>query len=104
MSNFQLSKSGELKISGDVTIMNAAAVKDAVLNALKSSKNVTLDIKGVEGIDLSFLQIYFAAKQSAELLKKGLSLINPPEGFLNLIKDAGFGHCFNFPKTEGANE
>lgn len=104
MSDFHLSKSGELRISGDVTIMNAAAVKDAVLNALKGSKNVTIDIKGIDGVDLSFLQIYFAAKHSAEVLKKGLSLINPTEGFYNLIEDAGFGHYFNFPKAEAGNE
>ncbi|MBF0456325.1 MAG: STAS domain-containing protein [Nitrospirae bacterium] len=103
MSDFHLSKSGELKISGNVTIMNAVAVKDAVLNALKNSKNVTIDIKGVDGVDLSFLQIYFAAKHSAEASKKGLSLINPPAEFNNLIEDAGFGHYFNSPKTEAGN-
>ncbi|MBF0567544.1 MAG: STAS domain-containing protein [Nitrospirae bacterium] len=103
MSDFQLSKSGELRISGDVTILNAAEVKDAVLGALKNSKNVTIDIKGIEGVDLSFLQIYFAARHSAEASKKGLSLINPPEGFLSLIEDAGFDRYFNFPKSEAAN-
>ncbi len=104
MADFQLSKTGELKISGDVTLVNAAEVKDAVLNALKSSKNVTIDMKKVEGIDLSFLQIYIAARHSADISKKELSMVNPPEELLKLIEASGFGHYFKFPKVGAANE
>jgi anti-anti-sigma factor len=104
MADFQLSKSGELKISGDVTLVNAAAVKDAVLNALNNSKHVTIDLKEVEGIDLSFLQIYIAARHSADISKKELSMVNPPEELLTLVEAAGFGHYFSFPKRGTANE
>ncbi|MCG6552296.1 MAG: STAS domain-containing protein [Candidatus Magnetominusculus sp. LBB02] len=99
MSDFKLSKSGQLKVSGDVSIMNCNAVKEALLNALKSPKQVMIDIAEASGFDLSFLQVYFAFKRSAEALNKGASLVNPPDAFLKLVEDAGFGHYFDFAKA-----
>jgi len=46
-----------LGISGKCTVEHAASLREALLEALGAGKDLTLDIAGVEEVDVTFLQL-----------------------------------------------
>jgi len=101
-NNFKISskaskqKVGGLKltkvtIEGDLTILNAIAVKKELLSLLNKNDSLELDCKSIQQIDLSGIQLLLALKQSALSLNKTIKLeCNLPEDISKIIKNSGF--------------
>ncbi len=82
---------GTLKFSGDITIQEAVAITESLLNAFSKVDNCKLDLDLVNLFDLSSIQILFAAHKSALIQKKGFELAGAcPKIFKNAVSEAGF--------------
>jgi len=62
-----------LTITGKCTVEHAAALRDALLPATETAKELALDLSGVEGVDITFLQLLLATEQT--LAKRGAHLL-----------------------------
>lgn len=54
-----------IHVPADVTVKNAAAFKETLLEALQTHAKVSLDLSEVEDVDMSFFQLLCAAHKSA---------------------------------------
>jgi len=80
-----------LKLSGGVTIAQAAELKEALLNALGQACELTVELSGLTDIDLTGLQLLGAAHRSA--VASGKRFVVEDGGnrvFLDTVEAAGF--------------
>lgn len=81
----------ELRLSGEMRIAQAAALKEALLEALESAEVVRIDLSGVTSIDLTGLQILCAAHQGAQKTGKGFSVNHGSNDvYMATVANAGF--------------
>lgn len=62
-------------LGGDVTIAEAAKLRDALALALATSQHLTLNLSGVETVDIAGLQILLALVRESS----SVSLVQPSE-------------------------
>jgi anti-anti-sigma regulatory factor len=80
-----------LKVSGSVTIAQAAELRVALLEALQEADELQVDLSGATGVDLTALQLLCAAHQSCEQAGKRFGVIDGEGGVFRLVAaDAGF--------------
>lgn len=80
-----------LTIGGEMTVQNASALQGIFIRSLESSSNLTINLKDVIDLDLSFLQMLCSLHRTSTDLKKNLTLAGPcPEVFRDIVKSAGF--------------
>jgi anti-anti-sigma regulatory factor len=94
-----------LTFSGELTVAYAAGLKTALEEAVTGSDRITLNLENVSGMDLSFLQLVYAARQNAVGLGKRLVLNSKDSELLAVTaKDAGFlPHLGAFSELRGEN-
>jgi anti-anti-sigma factor len=95
MSDFQFETKGDagvLTVAGDMTIQCAAMAKEAAESALKDVKSLVVDLTGVTGADLTFLQILCSLRQTAERDGKNVAIKSCPEFFKRAVEEAGFSY------------
>lgn len=84
-------KKGVLACKGELTINQANALKKALTRALKKVQHLVLDLKNVEGLDVSCLQLFCAAHKTAAQSKKKLVLgKDMPEDVINDLSRLGY--------------
>jgi ABC-type transporter Mla MlaB component len=80
-----------LKLSGSVTIGQAALFREALLDALGAAGELEVDLCGVTEIDLTGLQLLCAAHQSAQAAGKNFSVNDGGNrAYLDTVANAGF--------------
>lgn len=80
-----------LTISGELTVQNASALQGIFIRSLESSSNLTINLKDVTDLDLSFLQLLCSVHRTSTDLQKNLTLSGPcPEIFRDVVRSAGF--------------
>lgn len=62
-----------LTITGKCTVEHAASLRDALLPVVETTKEVAVDLSGVESVDITFLQLLLATEQT--LAKRGAHLL-----------------------------
>ncbi|MGD9505072.1 MAG: STAS domain-containing protein [Syntrophobacteraceae bacterium] len=78
-------------LEGDLTIQRANELKECLLEALHSSKQVLVDLAKATSVDLSCLQILCSAHRTALKLGKSLALEEGfSEGFKQAVRDLGY--------------
>jgi anti-anti-sigma factor len=75
MSKEQNSVPKTLSLSGSLNVDRATSLQGELSSALGEAKYVLVDLSGVEEIDLSALQILYAARRSAKAANKELHLV-----------------------------
>lgn len=73
-------KDGTVVVEGALTVGRIAEVRDELINALKTSEKVALDLQAVTEIDLSALQLFCSAHKTAINTKKYFELIDSSTG------------------------
>ena len=87
---------GVLTLKEDVTIVEAEKLKEALLEGLKSSKQLLVELNELTGLDLTCLQLIYSAKKSFSKEDKVFTLSGKfPEIFKETIKNAGYLNEFN---------
>lgn len=82
-----------LRLEDDCGLSSAAELKALLLEGLASGKSMEVDLGADVEIDITVLQLLWAARHAAERQKREL-ITQAPEQILNLARDAGFE---NFP-------
>jgi ABC-type transporter Mla MlaB component len=80
-----------IRIEGDVNIAMAAEMKDLLVKALSSGKDMHLSMASAAELDVTALQLLYAADREAA--KSGMKLTlddHVPEEIFSAMTDAGF--------------
>ncbi len=96
-------KQKRLRVSEDMTIYNAAAQKEQLLEALAACSALNLDLSKVGDIDTAGFQILLLAKREAHKAGKSLHLTansNAVDEFLTLFNMADY---FGDPAQDSAS-
>lgn len=78
------------KITGELSIYEAAVLREALLTCLGSEGEVMLDLTGVAGCDAAGMQLLCALKKSAAHLEKPIRMIGLSPSVLDALAAAGF--------------
>lgn len=93
MAKDQNSAPKVLKLSGSLNVDRAVALKAELSSALGEATHVLVDFSEVEEIDLSALQILYAARRSAAATGKEIHLIGSiPTKVVKRLVACGFLH------------
>ena len=100
-----------LTLNGEQTIEGAEELKATLLEALKATDDLTIDVAQVAAIDFSCLQLLVAAHQTALAYNKQLRLTGgESEHFKRLLEEGGFLgrdeglQLFNTNDTKGSTK
>ena len=70
-------KKGESKVSiileNELTIFSVEAIKDNIIEAIKKYDMIEFVLKNISNMDLTFVQLFYSIKISAEKLNKKVS-------------------------------
>lgn len=89
-----------LKLKGTATIENATILHQEILFALADSKGLILDLSAVTECDTTALQIFYAARLSAQKEGKRFQVLTLSRAAADILEVAGFSHI---PIFEGIN-
>ncbi|MFO7568421.1 MAG: STAS domain-containing protein [Smithellaceae bacterium] len=85
-------KSGRLTLTDDLSISRATSLREAIEQALKKVKHLTVDIGQARGVDLSFLQLLCSAHRSATVMNKSMTLAGKSnEALQKAVDENGYG-------------
>ncbi|MBF0179004.1 MAG: STAS domain-containing protein [Magnetococcales bacterium] len=89
------SGTAHLSVTGDLTIRNAAAFKDALSQAMDpKAQTLALDLNEVERVDLTTLQLLCAAHRLLQRQGKNLIIAGTlPATLRESVQMAGFSAC-----------
>lgn len=86
-----------LKLSGELSIYDAAELKDALLYGLLASPVLEVDLSAVQAMDTCVLQVLIAAKHQAQRKGHSLQLVNHSAAMLELLELSGLAAFFGDP-------
>ena len=80
----------ELGLSGDLTVANAAPLRQRLLEAMEQSRDIMVKVHDDAAADVSLLQIFWAAHRTS--VGRGISFRVEAAGsaFSDMLHDAGF--------------
>jgi anti-anti-sigma regulatory factor len=82
-----------INLSSSLTVDKAAALKDELFTALSKGENVLLNLSAVEELDLSCLQVIYAAHAQANAIGCSLHFSGQaPESVVLRLAACGFLH------------
>ncbi|HUI81780.1 MAG TPA: STAS domain-containing protein [Bryobacteraceae bacterium] len=85
-----------IRLEGLVTVNSASALKGLLVEWFPSGKNLELDLERAEEIDLTILQLLWAAARDGQT--KGVSMVARASGAARAAaQDAGFAQLPGFP-------
>ncbi len=94
MVDFNIAKKDDghmVSISGALTIESASELRKILVNSISKAGHVVLEIGNVTEMDLSCLQLFYAAHKRAKETGKGFSLKGGcPDVFKKAVEDAGY--------------
>lgn len=74
MKGVQRRERKRLSLEGELTVSNAAVLRERFLEALAQSEQVEIDLDGVSAVDLAGLQLLCSAHRTAVAQGKALTL------------------------------
>lgn len=83
-----------IAIDGELTIYRAADLKVTVLEALRKSRVLEVDLSGVTELDTAGLQVLMLAKNTAAADKRELRLLNHSPAVVEIVEMLNLGAFF----------
>jgi anti-anti-sigma factor len=88
-------KEGFLSLVGDLTMAEAQETKKVLLEAIQEVNTLHLDLKEIESVDLSFIQLLCAAHRECFLAEKAIFLQGDVSDIMEkLLEKAGYSKQF----------
>lgn len=82
-----------LQLLGDIDIAGSIELKTMLTQAFSTGKDVGLDFSAAETLDITAIQLLWAAARQAEKTGTPLTVVGPlPQGILSVMRSAGFEH------------
>ncbi len=84
-------KSKVLILSGDLIVSSTELLKTTIIDAMKNTDNLVLNLAGITSADISFLQIVCSIHKKAINSNMSIKIDdNPSIIFKDALKDSGF--------------
>ena len=83
-----------IAIDGELTIYRAADLKVTVLEALRKSRVLEVDLSGVTELDTAGLQVLMLAKNTTAADKRELRLLNHSPAVVEIVEMLNLGAFF----------
>jgi anti-anti-sigma regulatory factor len=85
-----------IRLEGQVTIASAAELKTLLLEWLAAGKDLELDLEGAEEIDITIMQLLWAAEREAA--RTGVGVVARASSAATIaVRDAGFASATRVP-------
>lgn len=84
-------------LEGDISIYNAATLKDSLLAAVKRTADLELDLSQVAEFDSAGLQVLYLAKREASQMNHNLRIIAHSEAVRELLELYNLAAYFGDP-------
>ena len=81
------SNNEKIVLEEDVSIVQAAVLKEAWLPVLDSGKNINIDASAVEDIDTAGLQLLLSLVKTAKETGRSVTWESPSETVINAVKE-----------------
>lgn len=95
----QTATPGVIRLEGEVNIADAAQLKEVLLTALREGGGTRISLKTATGLDVTAVQLLWAAEREARASGMVLALDGPvPDGLYAALRAAGFER---FPLADG---
>ena len=94
MSSEDVTGVTRIAIDGELTIYRAADLKVTVLEALRKSTVLEIDLAGVTELDTAGLQVLMLAKNTAAADKRELHLLNHSPAVVEIVEMLNLGAFF----------
>jgi len=96
ITTLQTGPSCLIRLDGEITLTCAEEIKGALLSWLAGNKDLELDLENATEVDLTALQLLFAAAREAT--QRGQRMIARTSSQVrDVARDAGFGELPGFP-------
>lgn len=92
--NGDASEVTRIAIDGELTIYRAADLKVTMLEALRKSRVLEVDLSGVTELDTAGLQVLMLAKNTAAADKRELRLLNHSPAVVEIVEMLNLGAFF----------
>jgi len=91
-----------IRLEGQITVNSAAELKGLLLEWLAAGKDLELDLERAEEIDITILQLIWAAAREAA--RTGAKIVGRASSVAaSAACDSGFAHMPGFPISEAGN-
>ena len=81
----------QLQVGGDISIQNAGECLEALRDFQNKGNRLMLNLEGVTGADVSFLQLICSLHRTCLSAGQNLTLTgNMPEGFKAILESSGY--------------
>ncbi|MFC2138453.1 STAS domain-containing protein [Bacteroidota bacterium] len=74
---------GKISIEGDLTLKNIKEIKEKLLNSTKTYKSLNIQVKKVDNLDITFIQLLIAVKKSFKAVSINTEIPEHAEGIIN---------------------
>ncbi|MBI5643262.1 MAG: STAS domain-containing protein [Deltaproteobacteria bacterium] len=91
-----------MRISGEMTIYNAPALKKGLLDALAENRDLAMDLSEVNEMDTSGFQLLLLAKKEAVQKSRELTLVNISQAAATVIELYNMRTYFEADSSKGA--
>jgi anti-anti-sigma factor len=82
-----------VEFSGDINVAGSAELKQLLMQAFSTGKEVQLDLSKAAALDVTAIQLLWAAARHAEKANTVLTVAGVvPEAIHNSVREAGFEH------------
>jgi anti-anti-sigma regulatory factor len=82
-----------LRLPGDINVAGSAELKQLLVQAFSTGKEVQLDLSTAATLDIAAIQLFWAAARHAEKTGTAFTVAGVvPEAILNGVREAGFEH------------
>jgi anti-sigma B factor antagonist len=99
MPNPWASTSARLNIEGEMTLIRAVELRDALIGALEQqSSSVEVDLSGVNELDTAGVQLLLLAKRTALARNKELRLIGQSPAVVQVLETLNLATYFGAPE------
>ncbi len=78
-------RKSSLVVAGEMTIYGAAELKSRLMNAIKQTPDLEIDLSSVSAIDSAGLQILYLAKREATRMKHSMRIVAHSEPVRELL-------------------
>lgn len=91
----EATKNGTLTLQGEVTIQNVEDLKNALVDAINSAKQVTVDVSSTTAVDVAGVQLLCAGHRFSTSCGKKMSLwLGVNKRFADFLEEVGFHLSF----------
>ena len=89
-----------IELDGAMEIAGAAELKELLLQTMETGQRICVSLAGVAGLDVTAVQLLWAAEREAKRRGLDFDISEPPEPVRTFLKEAGLESLFGFHEDQ----